>query len=68
MPKDYVADPAPIAQAAVPGMGLHWFDSTEGFVPGRYVFTQTFINGSWDGRYTFMEPMLRRDLSALVRT
>jgi hypothetical protein len=34
----------------------------------RYVFTQTFINGSWDGRYTFMEPMLSRDLSALIRT
>jgi hypothetical protein len=60
VPKDYVPDPAPIAQAAVPGMGLHWFDSTEDFVPGRYVFTQTFINGSWDGRYTFMEPMLTR--------
>lgn len=61
VPKDYVPDPLPPAQAGVPGMGVHWFDSSEGFEPGKYVFTQTFINGSWDGRYTFMEPMLTRE-------
>jgi hypothetical protein len=41
-------------------MGLHWIDSTAGIVPGKYDFTQTLINGSWDGRYTFIEPMITR--------
>jgi len=61
VPRDYVPDPLPPAQAAVPAMGLHWLDSTEGFATGSYDFTHTFINGSWDGRYTFMEPMLTRE-------
>ena len=32
-----------------------------GMIPGVYDFTQTFINGSWDGNYTFMEPMMTRE-------
>ncbi|HTF47554.1 MAG TPA: hypothetical protein VK735_08920, partial [Pseudonocardia sp.] len=39
----------------------HWLDSSEGLVPGKYDFKSTFINGSWDGQYTFMEPMLTRE-------
>jgi hypothetical protein len=42
-------------------MGLHWLDTTDGFEPGKYNFTQTVINGSWDGKYTFIEPMMTRE-------
>jgi hypothetical protein len=61
VPKDYVADPGPPADSMVPAMGLHWLDGSEGLVPGKYDFKQTFINGSWDGQYTFMEPMMTRE-------
>jgi hypothetical protein len=42
-------------------MGLHWVDTTDGLVPGKYDFTQILINGSWDGTYTFIEPMMKRE-------
>jgi hypothetical protein len=61
VPQDYAAVPGPLVENTVPAMGLHWIDSTAGVVPGRYDFTQIFINGSWDGTYTFMEPMLTRE-------
>jgi hypothetical protein len=61
VPKDYVRDPSPPAESMVPAMGLHWLDSSEGLVPGKYDFKSTFINGSWDGQYTFMEPMMTRE-------
>ncbi|HEY0574809.1 MAG TPA: DUF5602 domain-containing protein [Pseudonocardia sp.] len=61
MPQDYAADPGLPAANTVPAMGLHWVDSTARIVPGEYQFTQIFINGSWDGQYTFMEPMLTRE-------
>ncbi|MFD4267539.1 DUF5602 domain-containing protein [Rhodococcus sp. NPDC058481] len=56
VPKDYVPAPVP----AVPQMGAHWVDSTAGLAPGAD-FTQVFINGSWDGEYNFLEPMMTRD-------
>lgn len=60
VPQGYVAPPGSAVENTVPAMGLHWIDSTAGIVPGKYDFTQTLINGSWDGRYTFIEPMMTR--------
>jgi hypothetical protein len=62
VPSDYTIPPASLApQVAVPFMGVHWIDETAGMTSGTYDFTQTFINGFWDGEYTFMEPMMTRD-------
>jgi hypothetical protein len=60
MPRDFVLPPGGAAANAVPGMGVHWLDSTDGLVPGHYDFTRVMINGSWDGEYTFIEPMITR--------
>jgi hypothetical protein len=30
-------------------------------VPGKYKFTEVIINGSWDGQYAFVEPMVTID-------
>lgn len=62
VPQDYVLPPGPPAAAqAVPGMGVHLVDSTDtSLVPGKYDFTQILINGVWDGRYIFHEPMITR--------
>jgi hypothetical protein len=60
IPLDYVTPPGTPAENTVPAMGLHWLDRTGGFEPGKYDFTQTVINGSWDGRYIFIEPMMTR--------
>ena len=63
LPQDYVVPPGdPAAAQAVPGMGVHLVDSSDtSLVPGSYDFKQIIINGSWDGRYTFIEPMITRD-------
>jgi Domain of unknown function (DUF5602) len=63
VPQDYVLPPGgSAAEQAVPGMGVHLVDSTDtSLVPGQYDFTQIVINGVWDGRYTFVEPMITRD-------
>jgi len=61
MPRDYVTPPGTVMSNTVPGMGLHWLDSTADLVPGRYEFTHILINGSYDGLYTFVEPMVTRD-------
>ena len=63
VPQDYVVPPGlPIAAQAVPNMGVHLVDSTDtSLVPGQYEFTEIVINGVWDGRYTFVEPMITRD-------
>lgn len=60
IPLDYVTPPGTPAENTVPAMGLHWLDRTDGFEPGKYDFKQTVINGSWDGRYIFVEPMMTR--------
>ncbi|KAA0024939.1 DUF5602 domain-containing protein [Antrihabitans cavernicola] len=61
-PQDYVTPPGPpIAQQAVPGMGVHMLDGSAMPIPGQYNFEQIFINGSWNGTYTFMEPMITRE-------
>jgi hypothetical protein len=52
---------------AVPQMGVHWIDvrspelqAAFGNPDGFETFTKTFIYGSWDGRVTFLEPMITR--------
>jgi hypothetical protein len=44
----------------VPQMGTHWLDFTSPELNGA-LFTQTFIYGSYNGKVTFMEPMITRD-------
>lgn len=63
VPQDYVVPPgAPAAAQAVPGMGVHLIDfSDPSLVPGSYNFEHIVINGTWDGRYTFIEPMITRE-------
>jgi len=67
VPPFYVV-PGPPAAVAVPRMGVHWSDvrspELQGILgnPGAYEpFTKTFIYGSWDGRFTFLEPMVTRE-------
>ncbi|MCW4354387.1 DUF5602 domain-containing protein [Hoyosella sp. YIM 151337] len=62
IPQDFTTLPdAPLAEQAVPNMGVHWIDAEGGLVPGEYEFEVVFINGTWDGEYTFMEPMVTRE-------
>ena len=53
LPAGYVPTPP------VPLMGTHWVDPKAPELNGR-PFTQTFIAGSWDGRPTFLEPMITK--------
>lgn len=57
VPQDYMMIP----DSAVPMMGVHWADGSTPLVPGQFQFTQLVINGSWNGKYTFVEPMITRD-------
>lgn len=66
VPPFYIVPGLPSA-VAVPHMGVHWVDvrspELQGILgnPGGYQpFTKTFIYGSWNGRYTFYEPMITR--------
>lgn len=63
LPEGYVVPPGPpVAAQVVPGMGVHLVDSGDPtLVPGKYDFEQIIINGAWDGRYTFIEPMITRE-------
>jgi Domain of unknown function (DUF5602) len=63
LPQDYVVPPGASAAAqAVPGMGVHLVDSSDtSLVPGSYDFKQIIINGAWNGKYTFIEPMITRE-------
>jgi hypothetical protein len=60
VPRDYVPQPGPPAHTAVPAMGLHWIDTPQSLVPHKYNFQHVLLNGSWDGRYTFIEPMITK--------
>ena len=67
-PQHFVVAAPPGAPApGVPLMGVHWtdvrspelqqiFGKPEGYRP----FTTTFLYGSWNGRFTFLEPMITR--------
>jgi uncharacterized protein len=63
VPQGYVVPPGPPPAAqAVPGMGVHMVDSSDStLVPGKYDFQKIVISGAWDGRYTFVEPMITRE-------
>ncbi len=55
--------PGPPAVVAVPKMGVHWLDrrspELQKITSADYrPFTKTFIYGSWNGRFTFYEPMI----------
>jgi hypothetical protein len=67
VPPFYIV-PGPPAAVAVPHMGVHWLDvrSPElqgllGNPAGYQPFTKTFIYGSWNGNFTFLEPMVTRE-------
>jgi hypothetical protein len=63
LPRDYaVPAGASAAAQAVPGMGVHLVDSSDtSLISGSYDFSQIIINGTWDGMYTFIEPMITRE-------
>ncbi|HET7566114.1 MAG TPA: DUF5602 domain-containing protein [Gemmatimonadaceae bacterium] len=52
IPQGYIQTPG-----GVPQMGAHWVDPTSPELNGQ-PFTSTFIYGSWNGAFTFMEPMM----------
>lgn len=62
MPASTLAN-IPPAAAAVPFMGMHWLDTTSPELqppPNGKTFTRTFIYGSYNGRFTFLEPMITK--------
>ncbi len=66
VPSGYLVPGDPAAQA-VPEMGVHWLNSQAPELQGLFgnprgykPFTKTFIYGSWNGRFTFYEPMITR--------
>ncbi|MBD8506923.1 DUF5602 domain-containing protein [Hoyosella sp. G463] len=62
MPEGYMVPPEPpVEMQGVPNMGVHWLDSADELVPGEYVFESTLVMGSWDGEFTFVEPMITRE-------
>ncbi len=67
VPSHYIV-PGPPAAVAVPQMGVHWMDTRSPELQGLFghpdayrAFTSTFIYGSWDGHFTFQEPMVTRE-------
>ena len=57
-----------LADVAVPMMGLHWEDMLSpelqaliGHPENYRPFDKTFIYGSWNGSFTFLEPMVTRE-------
>lgn len=50
----------PPADMAVPRMGLHWIDGNAPEFRG-VPFTTTMINGTWNGKVIFQEPMITRE-------
>lgn len=66
VPPGYIV-PGDPAEQAVPQMGVHWLDVTApelqgllGNPAGYQPFTKTFIYGSWNGQFIFVEPMVTR--------
>ncbi len=53
----------PAEAAAVPLMGMHWLDTSSPELqppPNNHMFTRTFIYGSYNGRFIFVEPMITK--------
>ena len=67
-PPHYVVAAPPGAPApGVPLMGVHWTDVRSPELQGMFgkpeayrPFTTTFLYGSWEGEFTFLEPMITR--------
>jgi hypothetical protein len=67
-PESYVVAAPPGAPApGVPLMGVHWVHTGSPELQGMFgkpeayrPFTRTFIYGSWNGRFHFVEPMITR--------
>jgi hypothetical protein len=55
------------AEATMPMMGLHWIDPKAGELNGQH-FTATFIAGSYDGRFIFLEPMITKAFIESAKT
>ena len=53
-PGNYIPTPG-----GVPQMGTHWADTTAPEFNGK-TFTKTFIYGSYNGKITFLEPMITK--------
>lgn len=56
IPANYIRLPA-----GVPEMGVHWVDPASPELSGKGKFTETLIYGSYDGKTTFIEPMVTYD-------
>ncbi|MDB4892860.1 MAG: hypothetical protein JWL61_4715 [Gemmatimonadetes bacterium] len=59
VPPGYVPPPGVPAASTIPMMGLHWTDLASPELNGK-PFTSTFIFGSYDGRFIFIEPMITK--------
>lgn len=42
-------------------MRLHGTSTADNAIPGVFDFTEILINDSWDGEFTFIEPMTTRE-------
>lgn len=60
VPQDYVPPPGLPILNTTTRMGLHWTDATEPLIPGQYNFEQILMQGSWNGKFIFIEPMITR--------
>ena len=56
IPTSYIRLPA-----GVPEMGVHWADPASPELSGKGKFTETLIYGSYDGKMTFIEPMVSHE-------
>jgi len=57
MPANHIRLPA-----GVPEMGVHWADPASPKLSGKGKFTETLVMGSFDGKFTFIEPMISYEL------
>lgn len=56
LPGNYIRLPA-----GVPEMGVHWANPASPELAGTGKFTETLIYGSYDGKFTFIEPMIAHE-------
>lgn len=59
IPTGYSPPPGVAAASTIPMMGLHWTSSASSEYNGQ-PFTSTFILGSYDGKFIFIEPMITK--------
>lgn len=58
VPAGFGRAPGPAEEQGVPLMGVHWLNGSDGIGQGPFDFTEVMIMGSWDGQWTFVEPMM----------